>query len=82
METSEDRNRPMEARQTTIERLIQSAVTAGALSAGARAFPECQGGLERAWEWHHQRVQTLVADICHAADPARSAAAGMTTTRK
>jgi hypothetical protein len=68
--------------RTTLMKMIDAAVQAGALAAAVKLYPESRQGLERAYLWHHHRCEVLVAEICHAARVAPHAAAGVLTTRK
>lgn len=57
----------MEARgRTTVEKLIDAAVQAGALSRACADYPESRGGLERAYKWHHRRCDDLATEIAKA----------------
>jgi hypothetical protein len=47
-----------------IGKLIDHAVRAGALRAGARHYPEARSGMLRGAGFHSQRVQALADEVC------------------
>jgi hypothetical protein len=52
--------------RTTVEKLLDAAIQAGALSAAVKLYPESLQGLERAYTWHHSRTAILADEIAKA----------------